>query len=81
MSETIPTPLTPAWKIVRSLACECEAPAGTPCQGPPVEGDHLERWLRALTAGKITTDDFRQGIDAAASTPARWTVIPDRSAR
>jgi hypothetical protein len=34
-----------------------------------------------MSAGKITNDDLRQAIEAAASTPARWTVIPDRSAR
>ncbi len=29
MSDNIPTPLVPLWKVVRGLRCECDAPAGT----------------------------------------------------
>jgi hypothetical protein len=53
-------------QAARSVDCECQARAGTPC-GP--SGDHLARYLRATRSGALTRDalkDVIAGIDVIA---------------
>jgi hypothetical protein len=50
----------------RSVDCECQARAGTPC-GP--SGDHLARYLRATQSGALTKDSLKDviaGLDVIA---------------
>ena len=53
-------------QAVRSVDCECQARAGTPC-GPA--GDHLARYLRATQSGALTRDSLKEviaGLDVIA---------------
>ncbi len=56
----------PHAQAARSVDCECQARAGTPC-GP--SGDHLARYLRATQGGALTKDSLKDviaGLDVIA---------------
>jgi hypothetical protein len=46
-------------RAARSVDCECQARAGTPCSPT---GDHLARYVRAHQAGALTKDSLTQVI-------------------
>ena len=53
-------------QAARSVDCECQAQAGTPCEPA---GDHLARYLRAHQSGALTRDSLTQvitGLDVIA---------------
>jgi len=80
MQNTIPhTRLTEAELAVRRTRCTlCGAPPLEVCQRRP-RAEHLQRWLDAYQAGRITRDQLGE-VFGHVVVLTRWQVVPERRA-
>ncbi len=76
--ETIPQTTTSPQTVRQERCSLCFAPAGEPCQRQPVT-DHLQRWLDAYRAGRITKAE-RGEVFGQVVVITRWQVVPERAA-
>ena len=68
-----------AIRSVRWAPCPiCRAAAGAPCRRGPRPGDHLDRWLDAYAAGRVSLGQLAAEIGRL-DVITRATIVPERT--
>jgi hypothetical protein len=78
MLDTISQPINAPEAVRRTRCSLCWAPSLEPCQRLP-RADHLQRWLDAYQAGRISKAALGEAIGAVVVI-TRYQVIPERAA-